>query len=150
MPAKTFHFQIATPERVVFSAEAVESVTLPTQMGEITVLAEHIPLVANLVPGEIKVVVGGADVTMAVSGGFINVQPGKVVVLADTAEHAEEINIERAEQARERAGELMRQQRTAETTDYTALAARLEKELARVKVARKHRERKGVSIKVEE
>ncbi|MFA4818537.1 MAG: ATP synthase F1 subunit epsilon [Patescibacteria group bacterium] len=148
--SKTFHFQIATPERVVFSAAAVESVTLPTQMGEITVLAEHIPLVANLVPGEIKVVVGGADVTMAVSGGFINVQPGKVVVLADTAEHAEEINIERAEQARERAGELMRQQRTAETTDYTALAARLEKELARVKVARKHRERKGVSIKVEE
>lgn len=146
---KTLHFQIATPERVVFEAPQVEAITLPTKLGEVTILPEHIPLVSSLVPGEVRVKVGGQEVVMAVSGGFIEVRPGKVVVLADTAERAEEINESRAEEARQRAHELMQAKRTAEETDYTALTAKLEKELARLRVARKHRERKGLSIRVE-
>lgn len=146
---KTLHFQIATPERVVFDAANVESITLPTKMGEITVLPDHVPLVASLVPGEVHVKVGGQSVTMAVSGGFIEVRPGQVVVLADTAERAEEIDEARAQEARERARQLMQQQRVAEGTDYAALAARLEKELARLKVVRKHRERGHLGPKVE-
>lgn len=138
--AKYLHFQIATPERVVFDAPEVESITLPTKMGEITVLPDHLPLVASLVPGEVRVKISGQDVLMAVSGGFIEVKPGKVVVLADTAERAEEIDEARANEARERAHQLMQQERVAEETDYAALAAKLEKELARLKVVRKHRE----------
>lgn len=146
---KTLQFQIATPERVVFEAPAAESITLPSSEGEITVLPDHLPLVANLVAGEVRVKVGGQEVLMAVSGGFIEVRPGKVTVLADTAERAEEIDEARAEEARQRAHKLMSQERTAEETDFTALAAKLEKELSRLKVVRKHRERKGPGIRIE-
>ena len=146
---KTLHFQIATPERVVFEAPAVESITLPTKMGEITILPEHLPIVSSLVPGEVRVTVGGQHISMAVSGGFIEVRPGNVVVLADTAERAEEIDEARAEEARERARKLMQQERVVEETDYAALAAKLEKELARLKVVRKHRERSSLGPRVE-
>lgn len=146
---KTLHFQIATPERVVFDAREVEAITLPTKQGEITVLPDHLPLVASLVPGEVRVKISGQDVLMAVSGGFIEVKPGKVVVLADTAERAEEIDEKRAAEARERAHKLMQQERVAEETDYAALAAKLEKELARLKVVRKHREHGHLGPRVE-
>ena len=146
---KTLYFQIATPERVVFVAQAAEAITLPTELGEITVLPDHLPLVANLKPGEVRVKIGGQEVSMAVSGGFIEVRPGKVTVLADTAERAEELDEARAEEARARAHELMSKERTAESTDYAALAAKLEKELARLRVVRKHRERKGFAPRME-
>jgi F-type H+-transporting ATPase subunit epsilon len=97
----------------------------------------------------LHVKVGGQDLSMAVSGGFIEVKPGKITVLADTAERAEEIDETRAEEARSRAHELMTKIRTAEATDYTALAVKLEKELARLRVVRKHRERKGFAPRVE-
>ncbi|KKT14093.1 MAG: ATP synthase epsilon chain, partial [Parcubacteria group bacterium GW2011_GWF2_43_38] len=77
---KVLHFEITTPERVVFSAPSVESITLPT------ILPDHLPLVASLMPGELHVKIGGEEILMAVSGGFIEVKPGKVTVLADTAE----------------------------------------------------------------
>jgi len=143
---KTFHFKIATPERVVFDAPEVEAVTLPTKMGEITVLADHLPLVAALAPGVMRVVIAGQETYLAVSGGFINIRPGEVIILADTAERGEEIDEQRAEEARKRAKQTMEQLRASEATDYTALAAKLEKELARLKVVRKHRERKGSSV----
>lgn len=146
MASKTLHFQIATPERVVFEAPAVEAITLPTKMGEITILPDHLPIVSSLVPGEVRVRVGGQDISMAVSGGFIEVTPGRVVVLADTAERAEEIDERRAEEAREKARKLMQEKRVAEETDYVALAAKLEKELARLHVVRKHRERKAPGL----
>lgn len=147
--AKTLHFNIATPERVVFSASSVESITLPTELGEITILPDHLPLVASLVPGELRVKVGGQDIAMAVSGGFIEVKPEQVTVLADTAERAEEIDETRAEEARQRAHELMSKERAAESTDYVALAAKLEKELARLRVVRKHREHRGFVSRAE-
>ena len=146
---KVLHFEITTPERVVFSAPSVESITIPTEMGEITILPDHLPLVASLMPGELHVKIGGEEILMAVSGGFIEVKPGKVTVLADTAERAEELDEQRAEEARTRAHELMTKARTAESTDYAALAAKLEKELARLRVVRKHRERKGFAPRVE-
>lgn len=100
--SKTLEFKIATPERIVFEAQTVEAISLPTEMGEITVLPDHEPLVAVLKPGEVRVKVGGQEVVMAVSGGFIEVRPGQVIVLADTAEHADEIDETRAEEARQR------------------------------------------------
>jgi len=146
---KTLHFQIATPEKVVFDAPKASVITLPTKMGEITVLPDHLPLVSSLVAGEVRVTVGGQEVSMAVSGGFIEVRPGQVTVLADTAERAEEIDVKRAEEARQRA-KMSVQAKHVEAEDYAGLAAKLERELARLKVARKHRERKPLSIRVEE
>ncbi|MCX6790757.1 MAG: F0F1 ATP synthase subunit epsilon [Candidatus Gribaldobacteria bacterium] len=128
-------FKIVTPERIVFEEE-VDQVTLPTQEGEITVLPQHIPLVAILKSGELWVKKGQEEISLAVSGGLIEVKENEVVVLADTAEQAHEIDEQKAEQARARAVELMENK---EAVDSTALMAKMEKELARLKVARKHK-----------
>lgn len=132
-------FRIATPERVVYESE-VDSVTCPTEMGEITILPNHIPLVSNLKPGELKVIENGQDKYIAVAGGFVEVRPNnEVIILADAAEHAEEIDIAKAEQARERAQKAMAEQ-TLSGEEYAATAAALERSLARLRVARRHRQ----------
>ena len=141
--ADKIHLKITTPERVVL-ADDVNEVILPTTMGEIGILPHHIPLVAVLAPGEIRVKKDKEELLLAVSGGFIEVQPTRVIVLADTAEHAEEIDEQRAEEAKKRAEEL-RTTKRADATDFALVASKLEKELARLKVARKHRSRKGHS-----
>ncbi len=133
------NFQITTPERTVFS-DTVDEVILPTVQGEIGILPNHIPLVSLLTAGEIRVKKAGSELLMAVSGGFIEVRPDKVIVLADTAEKAEEIDEERAEQARTKAAELMQERRT-DAEEFAMLSAKIEKELARLRVARKHRRR---------
>ena len=136
------HFQITTPERQVF-ADEVTQVSLMTTMGEITVLPHHIPLVCNLVPGEVKYKKNDQELSIAVSGGFAEVRPdGSVVILADTAEHAHEIDLTRAEEARARAAKLMEEARDKEDVNYTALAAQMEKELARLRVGKKYRKLK--------
>lgn len=133
-------FKIATPERVVYEAE-VDQVTCPTQMGEITILPNHIPLVANLKPGELKIVENGEPRHIAVAGGFIEVRPkNEVVILADAAEYEEEINLARAEEARERASKLMKEKIQSEE-EYAEVLAALERSLARIKVARKRKYR---------
>ena len=147
---KTLSFQIATPEKVVFNALEVEAVSLPTKMGELTILPDHLPLVASLLPGEVRVKISGQEISLAVSGGFIEVAPGRVVVLADTAERAEEIDEQRAEEARAKAREFMLQEHAVEETDYAGLAAKLAKELARLKVVRRQRDRKPLGPKIEE
>lgn len=146
MPKK-INLEIITPERVVFSEE-INQVTLPTHQGQITVLPDHIPLVSSLAAGEIKIVKDSEEIFMAISGGLIQVDPNKVRILADTAERAEEIDVEQAEEGRKRAMELMKEEKR-EKIDYTALAAKLEKELARLKVARRRRRRTQPTIKSE-
>ncbi len=131
------HLQITTPERVIY-ADDVDEIVLPTPNGEIGVLPHHIPLMSLLSAGEIRIVRGTDTVLLAVSGGFIEVQPNKVVVLADTAERAEEIDEQRAEEARKRAEALLKEKRVDEQ-EFVALSAQMEKELARLKVVRKRR-----------
>lgn len=138
--AGKLNFEITTPERVVFSA-AIDEVVLPTPQGEIGILPNHIPLVSLLSAGELRIKKGGETTYMAVSGGFIEVRPDKVVVLADTAEHAEDIDEKRAEEARKRAQELSQEKR-ADAKEFAALSAKIEKEFARLKVARKKRRRR--------
>jgi len=134
-------FELTTPERIVLKTE-VESVSLPTQQGEITVLPGHVPLVSNLMPGMVTIRGGGEEKYLAVSGGFIEVQPqGRVIVLADTAERAEELDMKRIEAARELARRALEGKRAADDVSSAAAVAALEKELARLKVARKHRSR---------
>ncbi|MDO8505929.1 MAG: ATP synthase F1 subunit epsilon [bacterium] len=139
-------FEIATPERIVYK-EQVDSLTLPTKDGEITVLPNHIPLVAVLVPGVAVVRKGGQESYMAVSGGFIEVQPGnRVVVLADTAERAEELTLAAIEKARDDAQRVLTEKRSMDDETFAAAAAGLERELARLKVARRHHSRRGPTI----
>ena len=136
------NFEITTPEGVVYKEE-VDQVTLPTQKGEITVLPNHIPLVAVLKPGELKIIKNKEEEYLACDGGYIEVLPGnRVVVLADNAERAKDIDVTRAEAARKRAEELLKQKHT-DDVDYTALAGKIERELARLRVARRHHAKHG-------
>jgi F-type H+-transporting ATPase subunit epsilon len=117
----------------------VDSLTLPTTTGEITVLSHHIPLVSNLAPGEIRYKIGDKQEFFVVSGGVIEVgKNNNVAVLADTAEFGHEIDIQRAEEARERAKQVMSESYKDEKAQADA-AAELEKNLARIRVAHKHR-----------
>ncbi len=136
--ANNLHLTITTPERIVLETE-VSSVNVPTVEGEIGVLANHIPLVSILAPGELHAIAtDGTEQVMAVSGGFVEVRDNKVVILADTAEKAEEIDEARAQAAREKAQALM-QERATDDVGFADAQAALAKELARLKVARKRR-----------
>lgn len=122
----------------MFSDE-IDAVTIPTTTGEIQILAHHMPLVSKLAAGELTIHKNGEEVFLAVSHGFVEVRPNnEVVVLANTAEHAGDIDAERAEAARARARELLSQKQVA-SEEFAMVAAAIEKEFARVKVARKHR-----------
>ena len=139
------NFELTTPERIAVKKE-VDQVTLPTQEGEISVLAGHVPLVAVLIPGIITLTSGKDEEYLAVSGGFIEVQPGsKVIVLADTADRAEELDLEKVEEARQRAQKLLADQRGVDDVSAAAMMAELNRELARLKVINKGRSRKQPS-----
>ncbi|OGI27121.1 MAG: ATP synthase F1 subunit epsilon [Candidatus Moranbacteria bacterium RIFOXYB1_FULL_43_19] len=138
-------FKIVTPERTVFE-DQIDQVTLPTADGEITVLPNHIPLISILVPGELDVKAGGKEIAMAVSGGMIEVQKNEITILADTAERAEEIDVKRAEEAKDRAEKLKEERIQADETQYATAAAILEKNLARIRVAKKHLTKRGMKI----
>lgn len=128
---------IITPEKVVFSDD-VDQVTIPTQDGEITVLPQHIPLVGLLKAGELIIKKGDEIIPLAVSGGMLQVRADGVTILADTAERVEEILEERAEAARKAAEKLLAEKRF-DAEEYAGIAAKMEKELARLKVSRKWR-----------
>ncbi|AEG61887.1 F0F1 ATP synthase subunit epsilon [Desulforamulus ruminis] len=100
--AKTQRLDIVTPEKVVFSEE-IEFIVAPGAAGELGVLPEHAPLVTALKVGVMRVQQGGKFFKVAVSGGFMEVKNSRVVVLADTAERADQINVERAKEAKQRA-----------------------------------------------
>ncbi|PIR95156.1 ATP synthase F1 subunit epsilon [Candidatus Falkowbacteria bacterium CG10_big_fil_rev_8_21_14_0_10_37_6] len=131
------HFEIVTPERVVLKEE-IQQVLVPTIEGEITILPKHMPLIGILKPGvlEIKTAEGGIE-TIAVSGGFVEVLSTKVVILADTAERAHEIDETRAEEARKRAEEAMKEK--GEHVDFALFQAQIAKEMARIKAVHRHR-----------
>ena len=141
-------FKIVTPERTVYEAE-IDQVTLPTQEGEITVLPDHIPLISVLAPGELVARKNGEEIAMAVSGGMIEVRKNEITILADTAERAEEIDIKRAEEARERAEKLKDEKIRMDETEYAAVAALMERNLARIRVAKKHLTRRGMNWNIE-
>jgi F-type H+-transporting ATPase subunit epsilon len=136
--ANHMKLKIVTPDRVLLEQE-IDSVTVPTQTGEITILKNHIPLVSNLKPGELKFATGNDEQYFAVSGGFVEVRDtGEVIVLADTAEFGHEIDPDRAEKARQTAQQMMQDNYHNEQASADAVAL-LEKNLARLRVARKHR-----------
>jgi F-type H+-transporting ATPase subunit epsilon len=135
-------FELTTPERVV-EKKQVDGVTIPTEAGEITVLPGHVPLVSSLRPGVCTLHIGKEREYLSVSGGFIEVQPdGRLIVLADTAERAEELDLEKIEAARERARKVLEEKRDMDDVAAAAAFAALEREIAREQTARKYRDLK--------
>jgi F-type H+-transporting ATPase subunit epsilon len=132
-------FKIVTPDGVIYEDDIVK-VTIPTQAGEITLLPDHAPLVSVLKPGEINISKDGSIIDLAVSTGILEIRPsGEIFILADTAERAEHIDIDRAEEARKRAEKLLKEHKDVEDVAYAKIMAKMEKELARISVGRKYR-----------
>jgi F-type H+-transporting ATPase subunit epsilon len=94
------HVEIVTGERVILSEDDVDMVVAPGADGSLGILPRHAPLISLLDAGELRIKKGGREESIIVFGGFIEVTPDKVIVLADTAERAEEIDLQRAEAAR--------------------------------------------------
>ena len=131
--------EIVTPERLAYSDE-VDSVQIPGSEGELGILPHHAPLVATLGIGELTIRKGGGEESFAVVGGFVQVRPDKVVVMAETADMASEIDLERAQQAR-REAERVLETGFHEGADLAAARAALQQALLRIRVAeRRHRE----------
>ena len=137
----TITFTIVTPDGVVYDDDQVAQVSIPTTTGEVTILPHHIPLISVLASGELRVKkVDGHEVAMAVGSGLLEVMTwNKVRILADTAERAEHVSLERAEEARVRAEQLLREVKAGDDVMFARLQAKIEKELARAGVARKYR-----------
>ncbi len=140
---KLLDFELTTPERIVFRIKA-RQVSVPTSEGEITVLPDHLPVVAPVQAGEMRVIgEDGAETLVAVSGGFVTVHPGsRLEILADTAERAEELDVQAIEAAHARAEAAMKEKIDDEERQAEATAG-LARELARLKVVRKHRSKRG-------
>jgi len=131
---------IVTAERVVYSQE-VDTVVAPGVEGQLGILPHHAPLMTILQAGELVARRGSEEDILAISGGFLEVRPDRVIILADSAERAEEIDIERAEAARRRAEERLRD-RKAEGLDETRAEASLRRAIARISVAEKVQRRR--------
>ncbi len=134
--------EIVTVERLLYS-EDVDMVIAPGIEGQLGILPRHAPLLTALTYGELRVKRGDQEEAFAISGGFMEVQPDRVVVLADTAERAEEIDLARAEAARRRAEERLRDQ-TQDRVDFARAEAALRRSLIRIKVAEARRRRGGL------
>jgi F-type H+-transporting ATPase subunit epsilon len=133
------HLEIVTPEKLAYSDE-VDSVQLPGSEGELGVLPHHAPLVSTLGAGELRLRKGAQQESFAIVGGFLQVLPDKVVVMAETADMASEIDLEKAQEARRQA-EAALESGYHEGADLAAARAALQQALIRIRVAeRRHRE----------
>ena len=125
--------EIVTPERLAFSEE-VDSVQVPGIEGELGILPHHAPLVSLLGTGELRIRKGGQEELFAVAGGFLQVRPDKVVVMAETADMASEIDLEKAQEARRQAEQAL-EGGFVEGADLAAARAALQTALLRIRVA---------------
>ncbi|NKQ36706.1 MAG: F0F1 ATP synthase subunit epsilon [Chloroflexi bacterium] len=132
-----FSCNIVTQERTVFSGE-VQSVSLPGTDGRMGILPNHSALLTTLGFGEVMVKdANGEELYFAIGGGYAEVQPDHVTVLADSAEQAEEIDVERAERARELAEKAMSEGVKEDPDQYAQIQASLMRAQIRLDVGRK-------------
>ena len=135
----TIQLEIVTPERLAYS-DTVDAVVLPGSEGELGVLPHHAPLVSMLGVGELRIRKGGSEESFAIVGGFLQVRPDRVVVMAETADMASEIDLERAQEAR-REAERALEGAGSDAVDLASARAQLQHALLRIRVAeRRHRE----------
>lgn len=133
--------KVVTPDKILLD-EVIDSVSIPTTSGVITVLSKHIPLVSTIKAGEMVVRKAGAGIGYAVFNGLVNVRPHRkglteVVVLLERSEHVDELDHARAEEALARARAMA--QEKDDDVDFGVFEGMIEKELNRVKVARKYK-----------
>ena len=131
------HLEIVTPERMAYSDE-VDMVLVPGVEGEMGILPHHTPLVSLLGLGELKIRKGGQEESFAIAGGFLQVRPDKVVVMAETASLASEIDLEKAQEARREAQRAL-ESGFHEGADLARARAAMQQALLHIRVAERHR-----------
>ena len=130
---------IVSPEGELFSGE-IEMLTADGGAGEIAITPRHAPLLTNLKPGPVKLVLeGGEEEVFFASGGFLEVQPGVITLLTDVAERADDIDAAEAERAKELAERELEDQKSE--LDYSLATARLAEAAARLKALQKLRKK---------
>lgn len=140
--SSNLHFSLITPERTVLSQE-LESLSCPTPDGQITILPHHAPLITEIATGELIARSVEGESVIFIAGGFLEVKKdGKVIALADAAEHSTEINAQRAEAAKARAEAALKEQHIYDE-EYALTSAALERSLGRLNIVRKHSHRKN-------
>ena len=143
--SKKLQLKIVTPEKLILEEE-VDSVTIPTTEGEITILPDHVPLIATISSGDIVAISNDEHIPMAVVGGFVETKKenglSEVTILADFAEHISLISDIEIEKAKARAEELRKQAENNEIVDFEHFETELERSLNRIKIADKWKNRK--------
>lgn len=132
----TFHLEIITAERVVF-ADDVSVLVAPGVEGMLGILPHHAPLMTMMQPGELMIRKDKEETFLVITGGFCEVRPDNVIILADSSERSEEIDIARAEAAKKRAEERLKSHEPE--VDHARAEAALKRSLARLKVAQRIR-----------
>ena len=131
---------VVTAERVIFSDD-VDLVVAPGVEGQLGILPHHTPLMTMLQPGELRLKKGGEESFLVVTGGFLEVRPDRVIVLADAAERVEEIDLARAEQAKRRAEERLKERPTE--LDVARAEAALRRALVRLEFVQRRKRKPG-------
>ena len=130
------HLEVVTPAKITVSQD-VDMVVAPGSLGEFGILEGHVPFLSGIVPGELRYTVDDKTAYLAVTSGFAEVSDDNVSILVDAAEVAEDIDLERAKQAMERAKERLEKARSAEEIDFIRAEAALKRALMRIKVVEK-------------
>ena len=143
-----FTCEIITQERLVYKESGIESVTARGIAGELTVLSRHAPLITALDYGEVRVRKENIEQIFAIGGGILQVAENYMVILADSAERSDEIDIARAQEARRRAQKIMEEGILADPAALAALEAAIKRAEIRMKVARQHHSQHGPGIDV--
>lgn len=133
----TLSFELVTADQVVLQEDGVDMVVAPGTDGVLGILPRHVPLITTLQPGELRVKRGGEETSVVVTGGFMEVTPEKVLVLADAAERSDEIDLSRAEEARRRAEERLAGNR--EAVDAARAEAALRRAMVRIRIGQRRR-----------
>jgi F-type H+-transporting ATPase subunit epsilon len=135
---KIFQFQIVTPEKIVFS-DSAEAVSLPTAVGEITVLPGHESLIGIVEDGEIKIKKDGREYFLAVAGGFLEMENNLLRVFADFAERTEDLDLGAIERAKEEAEKALSEKELISERAFADAEARLKRELLKLRIFKKRR-----------
>ena len=136
----TIKLDIVTAEKLVLS-DTADFVVAPGSMGELGIFPNHAPLLATLEVGEVRVTKAEEEYSFFISGGFIEILPEQITILANTAERAENIDESRANEARDRAETVMAQK--GESIDFAEAEASLKRAAVRLKVTQKKRASRG-------
>jgi F-type H+-transporting ATPase subunit epsilon len=136
---KGINLDIVTPEKLVFSGN-VDYVSVPGVDGELGILPHHSPLITMLQPGELRIRKENEEVSLAVGGGYLEVKPDRIIILADIAERDDLIDVQKAEEAKRRAEEALASGQVS-AVDRSAVEASLRIELARLKLIEKRKKK---------